>query len=82
MYILQYKFNKKYLFFIKYIIAIKHLLLHLLIGQNNATVGITQFHVIYKYIYTSKRNIKKPISWLKSYFYHLGWFVVLFFFFI
>jgi len=46
MYILQYKFNKKYLFFIKYIIAIKHLLLHLLIGQNNATVGISQNHVI------------------------------------
>jgi len=49
MYILQYKFNKKYLFFIKYIIAIKHLLLHLLIGQNNAAVGITQNHVIFLY---------------------------------
>ena len=51
MYILQFKFNKKYLFFIKYIIAIKHLLLHLLIGQNKAAVGITQNHVILIYLY-------------------------------
>jgi len=55
MYILQYKFNKKYLFFIKYIIAIKHLLLHLLIGQNKATVELAKimliasnfFHILY-----------------------------------